>query len=380
MFVAQKRWTAATGWTDTNPVATPLTSAQLVIFFGARAAITDCDIQGALRSTYPEAHVLGCTTAGEICGTTVSDDSVVATAIHFDHTSVRAAYRPLVNASCSKAVGEQLAADLTGDDLVHVFVLAEGLKVNGSELVKGLRQGLPSSVAVTGGLAGDGARFEKTVVCLDGQVNDSAVAAIGFYGDRLRVGYGSLGGWDPFGPDRLVTRAEGNVLYELDGRSALELYKTYLGSHTANLPASGLLFPLSLRGQDGEQRVVRTILGVDEKAQSLTFAGDIPEGGYAQLMRANFDRLIDGAQDAATACSEVVGNHTPDLAILISCVGRKLVLNQRTEEEVEGVRNVLGESTVLSGFYSYGEIAPLISSTKCELHNQTMTITTFTER
>lgn len=380
MLIAQTRFTAATGWIDTNPAAAPLASAQLVIFFGARGTLADRGVHDALRRKHPEAHLLGCTTAGEICGTTVSDDSVVATAIRFEHTSIRAAYRPLADASNSKAVGEQLARDLTGKDLVHVFVLAEGLKVNGSELVKGLRQGLPSGVAVTGGLAGDGAKFEKTVVCLDGQVNDSAVAAIGFYGDRLRIGYGSLGGWDPFGPDRLITRAVGNVLYELDGSSALELYKTYLGSHTADLPASGLLFPLSLRGENGEQRVVRTILGVDEQAQSLTFAGDIPEGGYAQLMRANFDRLIDGAEDAATACYEVVGNQAPDLAILISCVGRKLVLNQRTEEEVESVRNVLGESTVLSGFYSYGEIAPLSSSTKCELHNQTMTITTFTER
>ena len=380
MLIAQKRWSALTGWIDINPLASSLPSAQLVIFFGARAALADGGVQNELRDMYPDAHLLGCTTAGEICGTTVSDDSVVATAIRFDHTSIRAAYRPLCDASNSKAVGEQLAQDLTGEELLHVFVLAEGLKVNGSELVKGLRQGLPRGVAVTGGLAGDGARFEKTVVCMDGQVNDSAVAAIGFYGDRLQIGYGSLGGWDPFGPDRLVTRAEGNVLYELDGNSALELYKTYLGSHTANLPASGLLFPLSLRGEDGEQRVVRTILGVDEKAQSLTFAGDIPQGRYAQLMRANFDRLIDGAEDAASACYEAIGNHTPDLAILISCVGRRLVLNQRTEEEVESVRNVLGESTVLSGFYSYGEIAPLSSSTKCELHNQTMTITTFTER
>jgi len=380
MLVAQSRWTAATGWVDTNPAAAPLRSAQLVMFFGAREALADCANHQALRAMYPDAHLLGCTTAGEICGTTVSDDSLVATAIRFDHTSVRAAYRPLVDASNSKAVGEEIARDLAGENLRHVFVLAEGLKVNGSELVKGLRQGLPTGVAVTGGLAGDGARFEKTVVCLDGQINDSAVAAIGFYGDRLQVGYGSLGGWDPFGPDRLITRSDGNVLYELDGSSALELYKTYLGSHTANLPASGLLFPLSLRGENGEQRVVRTILGIDEQAQSLTFAGDIPQGGYAQLMRANFDRLIDGAQDAATACYEVVGKHTPDLAILISCVGRKLVLNQRTEEEVESVRNVLGESTVLSGFYSYGEIAPVVSSTKCELHNQTMTITTFTER
>jgi hypothetical protein len=380
MFVDQKRWTAAAGWTVTDPTADNQPSAQLVIYFGARAALAGCEIHSALRTMYPDAHLLGCTTAGEIAGTTVSDDSVVSTAIRFDHTSVRAAYRPLVDASKSKEVGEQLARDLASDDLLHVFVLAEGLKVNGSELVKGLWQGLPNGVAVTGGLAGDAARFEKTMVCLDGQVNDSAVAAVGFYGDRLHVGYGSLGGWDPFGPDRQITRAEGNVLYELDGSSALELYKTYLGSHTANLPASGLLFPLSLRGENGEQRVVRTILGIDEEAQSLTFAGDIPQGGYAQLMRANFDRLIDGAQGAATACYEVVGSQAPDLAILISCIGRKLVLNQRTEEEVESVREVLGDSTVLSGFYSYGEIAPFMSSTKCELHNQTMTITTFSER
>ncbi len=379
MLVAQKRWTAAAGWTDTNPAAAPLPSAQLVLYFGARTALTPCALHQELRSMYPDAHLLGCTTAGEISGTTVSDDSVVATAIRFDHTTVRAAYHPLADATKSKEVGEQLARELASDDLLHVFVLAEGLKVNGSELVKGLWQGLPPGVAVTGGLAGDAARFEKTMVCLDGQVNDSAVGAVGFYGKRLRVGYGSLGGWDPFGPDRLITRAEGNVLYELDGSSALALYKTYLGSHTADLPASGLLFPLSLRGENGDQRVVRTILGIDEEAQSMTFAGDIPQGGYAQLMKANFDRLIDGAQGAATACAPLVGSEAPDLAILISCVGRKLVLNQRTEEEVESVRDVLGESTVLSGFYSYGEIAPFMSSTKCELHNQTMTITTFSE-
>lgn len=380
MLIAQKQWTVTTGWTVTGPAADPLTSAQLVIFFGAREALADPAILDALRSMYPDAFLLGCSTAGEICGTAVRDDSVVATAIRFDHTVVRAAYRPLADASKSKAVGEQLARDLVAEDLLHVFVLAEGLKVNGSELVKGLRDGLPSSVAVTGGLAADGARFEHTVVYMDGQMIDGAVAAVGFYGDRLRIGYGSLGGWDTFGPDRLVTRSEGNVLYELDGSSALELYKTYLGSHAADLPASGLLFPLSLRGEDGEQRVVRTILGIDERAGSLIFAGDIPQGGYAQLMKANVDRLIDGAHGAAAACYEAVGSRTPDLAILISCVGRKLVLNQRTEEEVESVRDVLGESTVLSGFYSYGEIAPFLSSTKCELHNQTMTITTFSER
>jgi len=217
-------------------------------------------------------------------------------------------------------------------------------------------------------------------VYCDGELTGGGVAAVGFYGERLRIGYGSMGGWDSFGPDRLVTRAEANVLYELDGSSALELYKRYLGPHAATLPASGLLFPLSLRGASGDQRVVRTILGIDEQAGSLIFAGDIPEGAYARLMKANVDRLIDGAHGAASACHEPLGVTTPPLAILISCVGRKLVLKQRTEEEVESVRGELGAGAVLSGFYSYGEIAPFSSSAKCELHNQTMTVTTFGER
>jgi hypothetical protein len=195
----------------------------------------------------------------------------------------------------------------------------------------------------------------------------------------LRVGYGSLGGWDPFGPERLITRSKGNVLYELDGHSALELYKKYLGEHAQGLPATGLLFPLSLRVKAGETGVVRTILSVNEQEQSMTFAGDVPEGAYARLMKANFDRLIDGAIGAAKTSYQAIGSTSPDLAVLISCVGRKLILKQRIEEEVEGVRDILGERTVLTGFYSYGEISPFAPGAKCELHNQTMTITTFSE-
>jgi hypothetical protein len=193
------------------------------------------------------------------------------------------------------------------------------------------------------------------------------------------VGFGSLGGWDPFGPERLVTRSKGNILYEMDGRSALDLYKTYLGEHAQGLPATGLLFPLCLRTSERPTPFVRTILGIDEEERSMTFAGDVPEGAYARLMKANFDRLIDGATGAARTSMEALGSSSPDLAILISCVGRKLVLKQRVEEEVEGVREVLGERPALTGFYSYGEISPFGPRTHCELHNQTMTITTFSE-
>jgi hypothetical protein len=258
-------------------------------------------------------------------------------------------------------------------------VLSDGLNVNGSDLVRGLTQHLPDNVTVTGGLAGDSDRFLETLVFWDNVPDTGAIAALGLYGSRLRVGFGSLGGWDPFGPERLITRSEGNVLYELDGRSALELYKRYLGEHAKGLPATGLLFPLNLRTKTGDSGVVRTILSVDEKEQSMTFAGDVPEGAYARLMKANFDRLVDGAVGAAETSFKAIGSKSPDLVILISCIGRKLVLRQRVEEEVEGVRDILGEHPILTGFYSYGEISPHTPGARCELHNQTMTITMLRE-
>ncbi len=379
MKIQQVRWMPANGWAPHAPRSFE-SEAQLVLVFGSRALLEDAALVAAIRSAYPTAVCIGCSTAGEIYRTQVTDDAVVVTAIAFEGSHVQAAHARLERAEDSFAAGQQLADALEANGLRHVFVLSKGLDVNGSDLLRGLKSRLPAGVSATGGLSADGARFERTLVLAEDGPDANAIAIVGFYGDRLKIGYGSLGGWDPFGPERLVTRSSGNVLHELDGRSALALYKEYLGEHASGLPATGLLFPLSVRSQPGDSGLVRTILSVDEASQSLTFAGDVPEGSFAQLMRANFDRLIDGATGAARTSYETVGGQSPDLAILISCVGRKLVLKQRVEEEVEGVRDVLGSRTVLTGFYSYGEISPLQPSTRCELHNQTMTITTLAER
>jgi hypothetical protein len=379
MRIEQKIWSSANGRASSTP-PTLGESASLVLLFGSTSILSKRDHFESIRKCYPKAHIFGCSTAGEIVGTEVLDDSLVVTAVAFEHTQLKGAQVKLAEAGDSYRAGERLALSLDPEGLVHVLVLSDGLKVNGSQLVEGLVKNLPPGVTATGGLSGDGSRFERTLVCLDGMPEEENIAVVGLYGNHLKVGYGSLGGWDSFGPERLVTRSKSNVLYELDGQSALELYKTYLGPSAADLPGSALLFPLSLRAEDGGTGVVRTILGIDEEDQSMIFAGDIPEGSYARLMKANFERLIDGATGAARTSYEAIGSSSPDLAILISCVGRKLVLKQRIEEEVEGVRDVLGENTVLAGFYSYGEISPFTPSARCALHNQTMTITTLSER
>ena len=387
MKTEQRIWTAALGWTPGLPDIQD--SAQLVLVFAARSILKTPGALDALRKHYPSANIIGCSTAGEISGTRVSDDSLIATAVSFEQTQVRGARVRLSDCGGSLQAGEALAralprsipASKTGqvEKLAHVLTFVDGLKVNGSDFVQGLTACLPEGVTVTGGMAGDGARFEETLVFLNTAPEPNALVAVGFYGSRLKIGFGSLGGWDSFGPERLITRSKGNVLFELDGHSALGLYKKYLGDHARDLPAAGLLFPLSLRSKAGETPVVRAILSVDEKDQSVTFAGDVPAGAYARLMKANFDRLIDGATGAARTSYQAIGSASPDLALLISCVGRKLVLKQRIEEEVEGVRDVLGERAALAGFYSYGEISPFTPGARCELHNQTMTITTLSE-
>lgn len=389
MKIAQRKWRADTGWASVNS-ASGEESSQLVVVFGAISTLGRPSLRDDIRKLYPSACIVGCSTAGEICGTAVLDDSLIVTSINFESSQVHGASANLEEFEGDFQAGEFLAKKLplsvpalksgAPDNLAHVLVLSDGVKVNGSDLVRGLMSHLPPTVTVTGGLAGDGARFQETLVVWENVPRKNMIVAIGLYGDRLKIGFGSLGGWDSFGPERLITRAKGNVLYELDNQSALGLYKKYLGEHAERLPAAGLLFPLSLRTKTSDTAVVRTILSIDEKEQNMTFAGDVPEGAYARLMKANFDRLIDGAAGAARTSYQAIGANSPDLAILISCVGRKLVLKQRIEEEVEGVRDVLGARTVLTGFYSYGEISPFAPGARCELHNQTMTITTISEQ
>ncbi len=375
----QLRWSGGAGWLAVRASADLPPPADLVLVFGGSAAMRAPAPVAELLVRYPGAVLAGCSTAGEILGTEVSDESLVATALSFDATRVALAVEEDTTAKSGLELGAHLASKLAAPGLVHVLLFADGIGVNGSELVRGLEAGLAPGVSVTGGLAGDGDRFEQTLVRWGSALSPCGIVGIGFHGERLRVGHGSLGGWDPFGPERRITRSCGNVLFELDHRPALELYRLYLGDHAAGLPATGLLFPLSLRSADGDIGVVRTIVGIDEDAGSLTFVGDVPEGQLARLMRANLDRLIDGAAGAAARTLAGLGGIAPQMALLISCVGRKMILNQRVEEEVESAAQVLGPGTALTGFYSYGEISPCLQRARCELHNQTMTITALAE-
>jgi hypothetical protein len=357
-------------WRDSEP--------QLILAFGPVHWLKALDTQLSTQL----AHVprLGCTSAGEISNQGVTDDTCVVTAIHFESVRVQAVSAGLAQMGDSFAAGQRLGQQLPVTGLRLVWVLGQGIHINGSALIAGLVDVLGDQVLITGGLAGDGAAFKTSFVLDNTGVHPDRVSCVGLYGDSLQVTHGSFGGWQPFGPARKVTRCLDNVLFELDGEPALEIYKRYLGDHARNLPISGLLFPMAMLGQDQtDAGLIRTILGVDEAQGSLILAGDIDPQGYLRLMHASTDALVDGAETAATLASQAATSTTQGLALLVSCVGRKLVMGDRVDEEVEVVADVFRHKATLAGFYSYGEISPMLGGLDCKLHNQTMTITYLTE-
>ena len=373
MKVHQHLWKGGKGWAESAQSISQ--NPALILAFGGIDVLTNDPVYEEIRKLYPTADVVLASTAGEIHGDEVFDHSVSVTVCEFEHTRWKVVDGNVSDCANSFEYGVHISKELSAPDLEHILVLSDGIAVNGDDLVRGINHDLPANVIVTGGLAADAGRFTKTLVGANRKPESQRIVAIGFYGNRLRITHGSQGGWDLFGPVRKVTKAFDNVLFELDGENALEIYKRYLGPRAADLPGSALLFPLCILGSDGKSNLVRTILSIDDAAGTLRFAGNIPVGAQVQFMMANFDRLVDGASQAAEQSDE----KSPDLVLMVSCVGRKLVLDQRIEEEVESVCNYFGKTPAYTGFYSNGEISPLMGSTVCSLHNQTMTITTYHE-
>ncbi|MBN1942284.1 MAG: FIST C-terminal domain-containing protein [Phycisphaerae bacterium] len=351
----------------------------LVLVFGSTERLEDGSLVGKIQESHPGALLAGCTTAGEVTGSGVSDQSVTVSSLRFGNTRIRTRRVTVPSMDDSLTAGRSLAEALREEDLSYLMILSDGLNVNGSLLVEGLHAALPAGVPFSGGLAGDGARFQKTLTLDDQGIHERSIVGIGFYGNSLKVNCGSVGGWAPFGTLKTVTRTHHNVVYEIDGNRALDVYSAYLGDEAKDLPASGLLFPLSMASGAEENGLIRTLLAIDREKGSLTFAGDIPEGSNVQLMHANYEQLVAGAQSAAEVCLADDGGEV-DFTLMISCVGRKLMMGNSTDLEVEAVMERVGQNSISAGFYSYGEIGPFAASGSSELHNQTMTVTTFREK
>ena len=351
----------------------------LVLVFGNRFLLEDEAVIEDIRKEFPYEDIVFGSTSGEILCCNVYDNSISVTAIEFEKSSFVVERENILNYDKNaRTLGEALYNKIPKENLKHLFVVSEGSFVNGSSLIKGLESNIDFSISITGGMCGDDARFEKTLASYKENPKVGEVILIGFYGETLEITYSSFGGWIPFGPERIITKSEANILYEIDGQPALDLYKNYLGEKASELPQASLLYPLNVTPEDKKEPVVRTILNINDDNQSMILAGDVPINSRVQLMMASIDGIGAGAKTAAEFAMKN-RKKKPELVLLVSCVGRKLVMNQRVEEELEEVREIIGEKIPMAGFYSYGEMAPFNGSRSCELHNQTMTLTLISE-
>ncbi|SDX28542.1 Uncharacterized conserved protein, contains FIST_N domain [Lutibacter oricola] len=352
----------------------------LVLVFASRLLLESKEVLKDIRNEFPYEYLVFGSTAGEILGEFVYDDSIVVTAIEFNKSSFIIKTGNIFNFNKdAKALGKSIVKELPKENLKHVFTLSEGSFVNGSALIEGLETTFEENkISMTGGMCGDGAAFEKTLTSYKEDPKEGEVVLIGFYGESLEISYASVGGWNTFGPERIITKSKGNVLYEIDNKPALDLYSKYLGDKAAELPQSSLYYPLNLTLTGKTKPVVRTVLSINKDDSSMTLAGNMPKDSKVQLMMSTVDNIANGAYDAANLAMEG-RNKKPQLALLVSCIGRKIVMDQRVEEEIEEVMDIVGNKTSIVGFYSYGEMAPFHGERQCELHNQTMTLTLISE-
>jgi len=353
---------------------------QLIICFADRALLEKGTLFSTLKKEFVNARIITCSTAGEISGRNVENNSAVIMAIKFDKTIFNISKGNIKDEKNSFDLGKNTANLLSKEELKYVLILSDGNLVNGDELIEGIQSALDPAVIVSGGIAGDGDRFQKTFVGLDSDISEGNVVLLGLYGTHILVGTNYQGGWDVFGPEKIITRSNGNILYEIDNENALDLYKKYLGKYASELPSSALLFPLSIKSENSNNFIVRTILSIDETNKSMKFAGNLPQGSIVRFMKSNFDRLVLAASEAGIKATANLENDVKaNLAIVVSCVGRKIVLSDRIGEEVEAAIDNISEGAKIAGFFSYGEIAPQDKAHRSYLHNQTITITTLAE-
>jgi hypothetical protein len=352
---------------------------QLLMVFGERNLLTLPDILPQLSVLFPDAKIVSASTAGEVYNSKLHEETVICIAIHFEKTTFELATGNIRDFSNSFELGNFTTNQLAKENLRYIMVLSDGNVINGDDLIAGINSSVDNNVEITGFMAGDGDRFEKTLTGVATTLDTGNVTLLGLYGNQIHVTSGIKGGWSMFGPERTVTKSNKNEVFEIDGESALDLYKRYLGKFAEELPSSALFFPIALIGTEEEEPIVRTILRVNEEKKSMIFAGNITEGAVIRLMRTNTDQVISMAGEAANHATKKENNQAA-LALIFNCIGRKLILASRANDELNSIRKCLPPTTTTAGLYSYGEFSKLgHSQRKCALHNQTVVVTLITE-
>jgi hypothetical protein len=321
-------------------------------------------------------NLIGCTTDGEISDMGLTSGSAVLGGFFSDHIECCVVSSENIDRNSEQA-GKDLARKLP-DSVKYIQLLSDGLTGNGCALLRGIFSVLEEGVSVVGGTAGDAGQFLQTWQFAGNRVLTNSAVALGFMGE-FKVSEGIQAGWSPIGLPKKVTRASGNILYELNGEPALEVFKRFLGKHAVGLPAVGVEYPLGIisrcaDGSEDDYYLLRATMSVNHDDGSLGFAGEIPEGSMVQLTCGDISSILEATRKAVAIAREGLGDTPPGMVFYFGCNARKTVLGLRTKEEYALIREGFGRDVPILGFYTYGEFCRVGCGGPCLLHNETAVV------
>ncbi|TSC97287.1 MAG: hypothetical protein Greene101447_555 [Parcubacteria group bacterium Greene1014_47] len=219
----------------------------------------------------------------------------------------------------------------------------------------------------------------KTFEYYQDQVLTDVVVGVGLYG-KFSYGFGIKHGWEPVGLPLKVTKAEGAVLKEVDGKPALNVYEEYFGKDAAELVKEPLArmaytYPIGMAVEGSDELLIRDPVIANEKGE-ITMAAAIPQGTTIRLMIGDRDKAIAAAKEAAEVAIDQLNKAKPGFILMFNCMARNKLLGVRCHEENQTVLGVIGKDVPMVGFYTYGEQGPLLGKkgTPAYFHNETMTL------
>lgn len=310
-------------------------------------------VSAQLRARFPDLQIAGCSTDGEIAsGEGFLEDSLVIKLFASDIIDFTVGIGRDAIADPAGATAAAVTQAKAGSDrpVGLCVTMLEGLGTNIRDLVGGLRTALGEGIPVVGGAAGDQLRFKGTRQMCNGVVTSDAVVVLMMHGP-LAISSGVSTGYTPLGQSHLVTKAQGAVVHEIDGRPAAELYADYLQQPS-------IFYPLAVHDETRKSLVLSSPLNFDKDTGALHLVNPVAENSRVQLSTASREEIIDAARNAAGQAVAGFRGEKVEMALLFSCAGRRATLGTRTGEEFEAMRHVLGEGVPAAGFYCYGEISP----------------------
>ena len=332
-----------------------------------------------IQTTFPGIELIGSTSSGEISSVLgFQEDSLTLLLFCSDRIEIRAGLGRGTSKNATAAVAEAIAtatAKLSSPPQL-CLTFPDGLMVSGVAMLEVLKQALGTEVPILGGIAADNYAFDKTYQFFQGEVTSDALPILLFSG-KLAYSYGVASGWQPVGNQSQVTKAEANIVYEIDGQRALDFYEHYLGIDW--LSDGYAIHSLAIFEADLVNFYLRAPIKYDRESGSITFFSDIPVGAIVQATTAvRADILKATATSVQTALANYPGE-SPAVALLVSCAARRRILGTQAHQEFEIIKNHLPDRLPCCGLYAYGEISPLvdISSTsngqdkETQFHNQT---------